>query len=99
MPRLDGTGPMGQGPLTGRGLGRCAGQQPVAGWFGRGRGLGLGLGLGLGWGMRRSGRWFAPAVPTAQTDDTALLEQQAELLERQLAAVRQRLDQAKKPEG
>lgn len=23
MPRLDGTGPQGQGPLTGRGLGRC----------------------------------------------------------------------------
>ena len=24
MPRLDGTGPFGQGPMTGRGMGRCA---------------------------------------------------------------------------
>ncbi|MBU2575930.1 DUF5320 domain-containing protein [Patescibacteria group bacterium] len=24
MPRLDGTGPMGQGPMTGRGMGPCA---------------------------------------------------------------------------
>lgn len=23
MPRFDGTGPMGQGPMTGRGCGRC----------------------------------------------------------------------------
>ncbi|MGM0760198.1 MAG: DUF5320 domain-containing protein [Thermodesulfobacteriota bacterium] len=28
MPRGDGTGPTGQGPLTGRGLGPCGGQTP-----------------------------------------------------------------------
>lgn len=36
MPNRNGTGPAGQGPLTGRGLGPC------------GRGLRLGLGRGLG---------------------------------------------------
>jgi len=53
MPMLDGTGPNGLGPMTGRGLGPCSGNAPQAGWrrffggFGRGRGLGLGRGFGF----------------------------------------------------
>jgi hypothetical protein len=47
MPRGDGTGPMGQGPMTGRAAGYCAGYSvpgyvnPVfsGGFFGRGRGF------------------------------------------------------------
>jgi hypothetical protein len=47
MPRGDGTGPMGQGPMTGRAAGYCAGystpgyMNPVfgGGFFGRGRGF------------------------------------------------------------
>lgn len=39
MPRLDGTGPMGYGPMTGRGLGPC--------------GRGMGRGWGAGYGYRR----------------------------------------------
>ncbi|MDD4352352.1 MAG: DUF5320 domain-containing protein [Candidatus Gracilibacteria bacterium] len=41
MPNFDGTGPQGQGPLTGRGMGKCAGAK------------GGGLGRGMG---RRAGR-------------------------------------------
>ncbi len=44
MPRLDQTGPMGQGPMTGRGIGPCGGG------LGRGRGLGFGA---RGFGFRR----------------------------------------------
>ncbi len=33
MPRLDGTGPLGQGPLTGRGMGNCAGAGVGTGGF------------------------------------------------------------------
>jgi hypothetical protein len=55
MPGFDGTGPRGEGPLTGGGRGFCA----TEGWTGR-RGLGLrrgaryrgagyGTGRGLGW--------------------------------------------------
>jgi hypothetical protein len=40
MPNKDQTGPMGQGPLTGRGLGPCG-----AG-LARGKGLGRGIALG-----------------------------------------------------
>ena len=39
MPRFDGTGPQGQGPMTGRGEGYCAvelprGDQPASGYVG-----------------------------------------------------------------
>ena len=46
MPGGDGTGPMGYGPMTGRGMGYCAGfDRPgfASPGFGRGRGMGRGL--------------------------------------------------------
>jgi len=61
MPRGDGTGPMGLGPMTGRAAGYCAGY-PVPGFmnpiYGRGfaRGFGMGMGRGLGRGFGRGYR-------------------------------------------
>jgi len=58
MPGFDRTGPEGQGPMTGRGLGRCNPDNEFneeddirfgRGW-GRGRGLGRGRGFGRGFG-------------------------------------------------
>ncbi len=49
MPRRDKTGPMGAGPMTGRGFGSCAGNDAED------RGIGFGMGRGLGRG-RRFGR-------------------------------------------
>ncbi len=40
MPNFDGSGPMGQGPMTGRGMGSCNGQV-------RGRGQGCARGFGF----------------------------------------------------
>jgi len=54
MPRGDGTGPLGLGPMTGRAAGYCAGY-PVPGFMNPIPGRGLGL--GLGWGYRAP---FAP---------------------------------------
>ncbi len=56
MPRGDGTGPLGQGPMTGRGLGNCAGNDRAGGFgrgygYGFGRGFGAGRGFGRGWGF------------------------------------------------
>ena len=52
MPRGDGTGPEGMGPMTGRGAGYCAGTDaPGFGAPGFGRGFGLGGG--------RCNRFFA----------------------------------------
>ena len=75
MPRGDGSGPMGMGPMTGRGAGYCAGysvpgfMNPVPGQglgrgFGRGfgRGWGRGGGRGMGWG-RGGGAYGVPAAP------------------------------------
>jgi hypothetical protein len=51
MPRGDGTGPMGMGPMTGRGAGFCAGLG-APGFINRGPGLGFGRGRGGGRGRR-----------------------------------------------
>jgi len=45
MPNLDGTGPQGAGPATGRGLGKCEDAKPKDGRR-PGRGLGQGSGRG-----------------------------------------------------
>lgn len=69
MPRGDGSGPMGMGPMTGRAAGYCAGNaapgyaNPV-GWRGAGRGMGWGRGLGRGWGRGWMGYAYSqPAYP------------------------------------
>jgi hypothetical protein len=64
MPAGDGTGPMGMGPMTGRGAGYCAGYgvpgcaNPVSG---RGFGMGWGRGRGGGWGWRNW--YYATGLP------------------------------------
>ncbi len=63
MPRGDGTGPAGMGPMTGRAAGYCAGypvpgyMNPVGGrgYGGWGRGGGRGRGFGRGFGWARAG--------------------------------------------
>ena len=70
MPRGDGTGPGGMGPMTGRAAGYCAGYDapgymnpgPGGGMaWGRGGGFGRGMGRGMAWG--RGGRWAAAGAP------------------------------------
>ena len=65
MPRGDGTGPSGMGPMTGRAAGYCAGY-PVSGFMNPagGRGYrGAGRGRGGGWGRGRGfGRGFGWAA-------------------------------------
>lgn len=46
MPGMDGTGPMGQGPMTGGGFGRCNPNADPAMYGGRGMGRGMGQGRG-----------------------------------------------------
>jgi len=72
MPRGDGTGPRGMGPMTGRAAGFCAGYG-MPGYlnpaFGRGMGMGLGRGRGFwnrGFGGGGSGRrnmFYATGLP------------------------------------
>jgi len=80
MPRGDGTGPMGMGPMTGRAAGYCAGYPvpgfmnptPGGGFGGMGRGWGRGRGVGRGGGWRAGYGAAAygpyPAAPYAPAD-------------------------------
>lgn len=79
MPRRDGTGPMGAGSMTGRGLGSCTGANAVK------YGAGLGLGLGLGLACRRG---FGRGVALNQNPSKT----QKELLQEQRDVLKSRLD-------
>ena len=106
MPRGDGTGPMGMGPMTGRAAGYCAGY-PVPGYmnpipgrgWGRGFGRGRGFGGGFGWrGWAGVGGFAPPAAPWAYGQPTAqeertVLETQMQALQAQLDSVKQRLEE------
>jgi hypothetical protein len=81
MPGFDRTGPLGQGPMTGRGFGPCG---RGLGWR-RGFGRGFGFGLGRGWGIGRSFGWgAAPAPRQTQKQD---LEDYRKSLKEELEAV------------
>ena len=56
MPRGDGTGPNGQGPMTGRRMGDCNTTGNIRGGFFRGIGSFLGYGCGRGRGRGFAGR-------------------------------------------
>jgi len=74
MPRGDGTGPLGEGPMTGGAAGYCAGyaapnfaKRPVfaLGAFGprMGDGFGGGRGCGAGGGFGHRNRFYATGMP------------------------------------
>jgi len=64
MPGGDRTGPLGQGPMTGRRAGYCAGYD-APGYVNPmpGRGFGLGFGGGRGRGWRRRNWYYATGLP------------------------------------
>lgn len=106
MPRGDGTGPMGAGPMTGRAAGFCAGyptagfMQPGGGRGGFGGGAGFGRGGGRGrrnWfyatgvpGLGRGRGWFGPAAG-APASELEVVKREAELLQDSLAQVKERI--------
>jgi hypothetical protein len=104
MARLNGMGPNGQGPLTGRGMGNCVGGQGGSGGFsaglgrgGAGMGMGLGRGgrgsgMGMGRGARRCGFWGFGAAPLDSETEKEVLKRQASSLEAQLDGIQKRLD-------
>ena len=77
MPGMDGSGPLGSGPI-GRGSGPCGGGQ--SGW-GAGRGLRRGGGRG----------WNRMPAPLSPEDQKQLLERRKGWLEAELASIAQRL--------
>ncbi|MCA2001600.1 MAG: DUF5320 domain-containing protein [Chloroflexi bacterium] len=75
MPQQDGTGPNGQGPRTGRGMGNCAGQGGSRVGRGLGRG-GRGCGQGRGKGYANQGNsWLQSQLSSLQAAIEKLTEQ------------------------
>jgi hypothetical protein len=80
MPGLNGTGPQGLGPRTGRGLGWCL--------------FGFGRGLGRGWG-RGFGRWWrSTAVPSVQ-EEKEMLAEEMKMLKEEIKEIEKRLEELK----
>ncbi len=108
MPRGDGTGPAGMGPMTGRAAGYCAGY-PSAGFMNPGvggggawgRGFGMGRGLGLGFRGGRGTRGFAPAgyappaYPAGVPQAAPAAEQESEVLREQIQHLENTLNAAR----
>jgi hypothetical protein len=99
MPRGDRTGPLGQGPMTGRGMGYCAGYD-IPGFLNRPSGWG---GFGRGWRHRyhatgipgpMAGRFPFYGHPAMRpVDELKALEEEAAFLERSLGEVKKRLEE------
>ncbi len=92
MPRGDGSGPRGMGPMTGRGAGYCAGYAgagSMGGGFGRGR-RGFGMGMGpvgpMGPGMPP----FYGALPT-EAEELLVLKNQAAQMTEGLESINKRI--------
>lgn len=96
MPGGDRTGPMGNGPMTGKQAGFCAGgASPGAGnrFYRRRRNRGGRFDGGMGPGLRR----FQGGFEAANTaEESELLRQQAQRLESSLENIKQRLSQLEK---
>lgn len=102
MPGRNGTGPMGMGPMTGRGAGFCQGSEtPAFGGFGQGRGYCGGMGQGRGnrfrspyrsaWMMKGETQdFYGKSEPENEKQS---LSRQAEKLQSELDMVKKRLSE------
>jgi hypothetical protein len=108
MPRGDGTGPGGLGPMTGRAAGYCAGYSTPGFANPYGGRMGMGLGYGRGYG-----RAFWPAYPYPRTppptaygggfyqptlepkQEMEMLAEEAKALKGQLEAINKRVSELK----
>ena len=88
MPGRDGTGPAGQGPMTGRGMGFCTGARP-ANYYGYGYGRGFGRGMGL---RRGFGRYYNDLGPVGYKTQRDFLAEQKEFLKQRLEIINSQLE-------
>lgn len=92
MPGGDRTGPMGAGPMSGRGAGFCAGNG-TPGYSNRGFGRGMGRGqMGMG-GRFRNGWQGMPVTQPNPAQERQMLEQEASYLKQHMEQIQARLDQ------
>lgn len=87
MPGGDKTGPMGMGPMTGRGMGCCAGYMAPA----TGRGFGRGRGLNRCYHAGMHGRMRSADATAYEHNEKELLTDRVAFLEEQLQRTRAQL--------
>jgi hypothetical protein len=96
MPRGDRTGPLGEGPMTGRQLGYGAGYDSPGYTRGPGRGWGRGIygrgrGRGFFWAKRAFAQEFLPKTPIMSVELSAI-KSEVQDLKNNLASVLDRLN-------
>ena len=94
MPRGDSTGPAGQGPMTGRGMGFCTGFN-IPGFMNPGFGRGMGKGFGRGRGFAQRARTIQ-TTPIVQEPQVITEKQEKQFLEQELEAVKQEMQEIQK---
>jgi len=101
MPGLNQTGPLGRGPMTGRGMGRCVGRD-VTGYAGYMSGFGCRRGFRGGWwhgGRFMASRFRTPPGQWVSGEESAEKhEMMVETLKGQIDTLAKRLDSLEKRE-
>ncbi|MFW6264750.1 MAG: DUF5320 domain-containing protein [Bacillota bacterium] len=87
MPGRDGTGPVGRGSMTGRGLGYC--RQPAGSTE---RTFRYGRGNGFGRGFARVNRRFVPVELIGDDEKKEILEEEKEILKNRLEYIKEELE-------
>ena len=104
MPRGDRTGPDGMGPMTGRGLGYCAGYEspgftkgvPRGGaGYGRGYGFGHTRGFGYGRGFYQNPYYGYHSYSYSKEDEEQMLSDELKMIKEQANNIEKRLDELK----
>lgn len=96
MPGGDRTGPQGDGPMTGRGLGNCGpGVEFSPGNFGRGFGRGRNAGRGMQYRFGQGWNRFSAQTPPNVSEET-LLENEVRILKEHLESLEKQLSDFKK---
>jgi len=85
MPGRDGTGPSGQGPLTGRGFGPC----------GRSMAFRRGFGRGFGWRRQYFDEPIAEPLTLTKEEQKKILEEEKKDLELELQRTQEKLKKLK----
>lgn len=102
MPRGNRTGPAGAGPMTGRRLGFCVGNDEPGAFYGRGYGYGRGSGMGFRHAFmgrfNRGYAWGSVPAPVYETDsplEKKYLEREIEDLKEHLSFLEDKLSKIK----
>lgn len=94
MPGMNKTGPMGNGPMTGRRMGLCSGGKNYGAFCGRsmGRGFGNGAGFARGRGFGFNQNLCFNVQQTTPEQEEQFLKEQKEFLQSELEDINNRLE-------